>query len=76
MKYINNKFYTEVNNQKYIINDNKIYRETVAPKSVKTRYEVMNGVKLEKNINVIELDDGTLQIQNSKKNLNAMNLKK
>ena len=37
----------------------------------KTRYEVMNGVKLEKNLNVIELDDGTLQIQNSK-NLNAM----
>ena len=39
MKYLNNKFYTEVNNDKYIINDGKIYRETVAPKSIKTRYE-------------------------------------
>ena len=27
----------------------------------------MNGVKLEKNLTVIELDDGTLQIQKSKK---------
>ena len=27
MKYINNKFYTEVNNSKYIINDDKILRE-------------------------------------------------
>ena len=50
MKYLNNKFYTEVNNDKYIINDGKIFRETVAPKSLKTKYEVMNGVKLEKNL--------------------------
>ena len=67
MKYLNNKFYTEVKNDKYIINDGKIYRETIAPKSLKTKYEIMNGVKLEKNLVVIELDDGTLQIQESKK---------
>ena len=66
MKYLNNKFYTEVNNDKYIINDGKFFRETIAPKSLKTKYEIMNGVKLEKNLTVIELDDGTLQIQKSK----------
>ena len=48
MKYINNKFYTEVNNPKYIINENKILRETSSPKSLKTKYEVMYGVKLDK----------------------------
>ena len=48
MKYINNKFYTEVNNPKYIINDGKILRETSPPKSLKSKYEVMNGVKLDK----------------------------
>ena len=67
MKYLNNKFYTEVNNPKYIINDGKILRETTEPKSLKTKYELMNGVKLDKNLNVVELDDGTLQIVDLKK---------
>ena len=62
MKYLNNKFYTEVKNPKYIINDGQILRETTEPKSLKTKYELMNGVKLDKNLNVVELDDGTLQI--------------
>ena len=61
MKYINNKFYTEVNNPKYIINDGKILRET-SPKSLKSKYEVINGVKLDKKSNIIELDDGSLHI--------------
>ena len=62
MKYINNKFYTEVDNPKYIINDGKILRETSPPKSLKSKYEVMNGVKLDKKSNIIELDDGSLHI--------------
>ena len=62
MKYINNKFYTEVNNPKYIINDGKILRETSPPKSLKSKYEVMNGVKLDKKSIIIELDDGSLHI--------------
>ena len=62
MKYINNKFYTEVNNPKYIINDGKILRETSPPKSLKSKYEVMNGVKIDKKSNPIELDDGSLHI--------------
>ena len=67
MKYKNNKFYTELNNDKYNNNDGKFFKETIAPKSLKTKYEIMIGVKLEKNLVVIELDDGTLQIQKSKK---------
>ena len=67
MKYQDNKFYIEVRSPKYTIIDGKIYRETSTPKSLKTRYETMNGVKLDKGINVVELDDGTLNIVNSKK---------
>ena len=37
MKYLNNKFYTECKNDKYIIQEGKIFRETVVPKSLKTR---------------------------------------
>ena len=62
MKYINNNFYTEVNNSKYIINDGKVLRETSLPKSLKSKYEVKNGVKLGKKSNIIELDDGSLHI--------------
>ena len=62
MKYINNKFYTEGNNPKYIINDGKVPRETSPPKSLKYRYEVMNGVQLDKKSNTIEIDDGSLHI--------------
>ena len=69
MKYLNNKFYTECSNDKYI-HENKIFRETVAPKSLKTRYEAINNVKLYKNKTVIELDDGSLVLVDSKKNFN------
>ena len=48
MKNINNKFHTEVNNPKNIIIDDKILREISPPKSLKTKYEVMYGVKVDK----------------------------
>ena len=67
MKYLNNKFYSEGTNIKYIIHEGKIFRETVAPKSLKTRYEVINNVKIEKNKTVIELDDGSLVLVESEK---------
>ena len=34
---------------------------TSPPKSLKTKYEVMNGVKPEINLNIIQLNDGSLQ---------------
>ena len=67
MKYLNNKFYTEVNHENYIINDGEIFREAFARKSLKSKNEFMNHIKLEKNITLIELGDGSLQIVNSKK---------
>ena len=45
-KYLNDKFYTEVKNEKYIIHDGKIFRETVIPKSLKTQYETIHGTKV------------------------------
>ena len=41
MKYINKKFYKEINIEKYINHDAKIMLETKKPKSLKTSYEVM-----------------------------------
>ena len=69
MKYLNNIFYTECSNDKYIIHENKIFRETNAPKSLKTRYEAINNVKLDKIKTVIELDDGSLVLVDFKKKL-------
>ena len=62
MKYINGKFYKELENEKYIIHDGKIMFETKIPKSLKTRYEIMFDTKLTKTQTVVELDDGTLQL--------------
>ena len=67
MKYLNDKFYTECKNDKYIIHENKIYRETVSPKSLKTKYEAMNDTKIDRNKTVIELDDGSLVLVDAKK---------
>ena len=65
MKYINGKFYRELENE-YIIHDGKIMFETKIPKSLKTRYEVMFDTKLTKTQTVVELDDGALQLLDSK----------
>ena len=65
MKYINGKFYNELENEKYIIQDGKIMFETKMPKSLKTRYEVIFNTKITKTQSVVELDDGTLKLLDS-----------
>ena len=65
MKYINGKFYKELENEKYIIHDGKIMFETKMPKSLKTRYEVIFNTKITKTQSVVELDDGTLELLDS-----------
>ena len=65
MKYINGKFYKELDNEKYKIHDGKIMIESKIPKSLKTRYEIMFDTKLTKTQTVVELDDGTLQLMES-----------
>ena len=47
MKFIDNKFYTEFNNPKFIISDDEIIRETSLPKSLKTKHEDIYGVKVD-----------------------------
>ena len=49
MKNLDKNFYTEVDVAKYIINDGKILRETSPPVSIKSKYETVNGVKVELN---------------------------
>ena len=44
MIYINEKFFTETKNDKYVIHDNKIYRQTNISKSLQTRYELVNNL--------------------------------
>ena len=66
MKNINNKFYEDFENEKYTIHDGKIKFKTKMPESLKTIYEVMFNTKLSKTQSVVELDDSTLQIIDSK----------
>ena len=75
MKYIINKFYKELENEKYIIHDGKIMFETKMPKSLKTRYEIMFDTKLTKAQTVVELDDGTLQLMESQNQKNFPKMK-
>ena len=59
-KYLNNKFYSEVKNDKYIIHDYKIFRETVIPKSLKTQYETNHDTKVPKCKKVVQSEYGSL----------------
>ena len=43
MTYLNQKINTEMKNEKYIIHNNKIYRSTNTPKSLKTHFELINN---------------------------------
>ena len=62
MIYLNEKFYTEVKNENYIIHNNKIYRLTNTPKSLKTRYELINNTKIPKNKIVILSENNELSL--------------
>ena len=75
MKYINTKFYKELENEKYIFHDGKIMFETKMPKPLKTRYEIMFDTKLTKTQTVVELDDGTLQLMESQNQKNLAKMK-
>ena len=59
VKYLNDKFYTEVKNEKYVIHEGKIFRETF-PKSLKTQYELIHDMKVPKGKIVNQLETGEL----------------
>lgn len=42
-KYLNEKFYSEIENPKYVNNNGIILRETVTPKSLKIQYELIHS---------------------------------
>lgn len=60
MKYINGKFYVEVNDKRYMIHDNQILKLRKEPESLNTMYQVMYNVKLPKKSKVIKDNDGNL----------------
>ena len=68
MIYLNEKFFTEIKNEIYIIHNNKIYRQTSFPKSLKTRYELINNTKIPKNKIVILSENGELNLAGYKIN--------
>ena len=68
MIYLNEKFYTEVKSDKYIIHNNKIYRLSNTPKSLKTQYELINNTKIPKNKIVILSENGELTLAGYKIN--------
>ena len=62
MIYLNGKFFTEIKNENYIIHDNKIYRQTNTPKSLKTRYQLFHITKIPKNKTVILTENNELTL--------------
>ena len=54
MIYLNENFYTEVRNDKYIIHDKK---KTLSPK---TQYKLINNQKVPKNKIVVKSEDNLL----------------
>ena len=62
MIYLNENFFTEVKNNKYIIHNNKIYRLTNIPKNLKSRYEIINNTKIPKNKTVILTENNELTL--------------
>ena len=62
MIYLNEKFFTEIKNENYIIHNNKIYRLTNTPKSLKTRYQIINNTKIPKNKTVILTENNELTL--------------
>ena len=62
MLYLNDKYFTEVKNEKYIIHNNKIYQQTQTSKSLKTGYEIINNGKIRKRKIVIQPENNTLSL--------------
>ena len=47
--YKENIFYKRISNPNYIIVNNEIFQKINPPESLKTQYEIINGVKLKTN---------------------------
>ena len=67
MIYLNEKFFTEIKNENYIIHNNKIYRLTNTPKTLKTRYQLIHNTKIPKNKTVILTENNELTLIDAEK---------
>ena len=64
MKYITNKFFTEVKDKRYLFHPtgNNILRERKETKSLQTQYQVIIETKIRRNQKVIN-DSGELKVE-------------
>ena len=76
MKYLNDKFYSEFKNPKYIIDNGIILRETVTPKSLKIQYELIHDTKVSKDKKDIQLENNELVLVNKNLQSNKISLYK
>ena len=70
MKYINGRYYTEVNDKGYLIqpNENIILRERKPPKILRTQYQVQKETKTRKNQKAIKTHNKELEVKSDPKN--------
>ena len=72
MKYLNGRYYVEVQDHRYKIHPTKnfILRLRDGPKSLRTQYQVQNETQIRKNQTVIKNDNDQLVVKNYPKNKN------
>ena len=70
MKYLNGRYYVEVNDHRYKIHptENIILRLRDEPKSLRTQYQVQNETQIRRNQKVIKNDNDELLVKNYPKN--------
>ena len=70
MKYLNGRYYVEVNDHRYKIHptENIILRLRDEPKSLRTQYQVQNETQIRRNQKVIKNDNNELVVKNYPKN--------
>ena len=70
MKYLNGRYYVEVNDHRYKIHptENIILRLRDDPKSLRTQYQVQNETQIRRNLKVIKNDNDELIVKNYPKN--------
>ena len=74
MKYLNGRYYVEVEDNRYKIHppENIILRQRDPPSSLRTQYQVQNETQIRKNQKVIKNDNDQLVVKNYPKNKHSI----